>query len=80
MGTKDSDQFNFEQSIDKLSQIVEQMEKGDLPLEQALKQFESGIKITRECQTALKSAQQKVEQLIEKNGNTEIGEYDSSDD
>ncbi len=51
---------NFEQSLSELEAIVTELESGDLPLEQALKSFESGIKLTRECQTALTDAEQKV--------------------
>jgi exodeoxyribonuclease VII small subunit len=44
------------------------MESGDLSLEDSLKTFEEGIKLTRECQQALKTAEQKVNLLIEQNG------------
>ena len=47
------------------------MEKGDLTLEASLTTFEEGIKLTRECQQALKTAEQKVKLLIEKNGTVE---------
>jgi exodeoxyribonuclease VII small subunit len=66
MATKKS--FPFEDSLSKLEELVERMENGDLSLEDSLKSFEEGIKLTRECQSALKSAEQKVKLLIEKNG------------
>ncbi len=66
MVTKKS--FPFEDSLSKLEELVEQMENGDLSLEDSLKSFEEGIKLTRECQKALKSAEQKVKLLIEQNG------------
>lgn len=44
------------------------MEQGDLPLEKALKHFEKGISLAADCQQALASAEQKVTQLIEQNG------------
>lgn len=60
--------INFEQSLAELEQLVEAMEQGDLPLEEALKQFEKGISLASNCQKALLTAEQKVKQLVEKNG------------
>ena len=62
--------FPFEESLSKLEELVERMENGDLSLEDSLKSFEEGIKLTRDCQKALKSAEQKVKLLIEQNGET----------
>ncbi len=66
MATKKS--FPFEESLSKLEELVERMENGDLSLEDSLKSFEEGIKLTRDCQKALKTAEQKVKLLIEQNG------------
>ncbi len=63
--------FPFEESITKLEALVERMEDGNLSLEESLKTFEQGIKLTRECQLALQTAEQKVKLLIEKNGSVE---------
>lgn len=60
--------IDFEQALDQLEELVEDMENGDLTLEESLKAFEQGIKLTRECQTALSEAEQKVQMLIEENG------------
>lgn len=62
----------FEKALDELEKLVERLERGDLPLEQALKQFERGIALTRTCQEALKQAEQKVEILLKKNGSPEL--------
>jgi len=56
-------QPNLEKSLGDLEKIVEQLEDGDLSLEQALKQFEKGIKLSRDCQTALQAAEQRVQLL-----------------
>jgi exodeoxyribonuclease VII small subunit len=56
----------LEQSLEELEALVERLEGGDLPLEQALKEFERGVKLTRQCQTALKDAQQRVDILLKK--------------
>ncbi len=58
----------FEDSMAELEQLVEQMEQGDISLEESLKSFERGIKLTRTCQKALQDAEQKVQILLEKNG------------
>ncbi len=52
----------------ELEQLVEQMERGDISLEESLKSFERGIRLTRACQQALQDAEQKVQILLEKNG------------
>ncbi|HIF54027.1 MAG: exodeoxyribonuclease VII small subunit [Methylococcales bacterium] len=58
----------FEDSLEELAQLVEQMEQGELSLEESLKSFEKGIKLTSTCQKALQEAEQKVQILVEKNG------------
>jgi len=62
-------QPDLEKSLAELEKIVATLEEGDIPLEQALKQFEKGIKISRDCQTALQSAEQRVQVLM--NGDLE---------
>lgn len=64
MTTKKPGIQDFENSMRELEALVERLEQGDLPLEEALKQFERGVALTRACQTALKSAEQKVEILM----------------
>ena len=64
--TKNS--FAFEQSLAELETLVRKMESGDMSLEASLAAFEQGIKLTRDCQTALSDAEQKVQQLLCENG------------
>jgi exodeoxyribonuclease VII small subunit len=61
-------EMSFEEALLELEGIVEKLEKGQLSLDESLMLFEKGIKLVRECNDKLKSAQQKVEQLIEENG------------
>lgn len=76
--------FNFEEALANLEALVEAMEQGELSLEDSLKAFEQGIRLTRECQAALEQAEQKVQLLVkeghlpesvpyEGNGNDEDG-------
>lgn len=71
MSKKKSDSFDFEQALGDLEALVTAMEDGDLSLEQSMQAFEKGIKLTRECQTALKQAEQKVQLLLNEDGDTE---------
>lgn len=57
--------MTFEQTLDRLEAIAAQLERDDLPLEQALKLFEEGIARLREASTALADAEGKVRTLIE---------------
>jgi len=59
---------DFEKALQELETLVEKMEQGDMSLEASLKAFERGIQLTRTCQQALAEAEQKVEQLLEKQG------------
>lgn len=57
----------------ELEALVERLEQGDLPLEEALKQFERGVALTRACQAALKAAEQKVEILLKRSETEDAG-------
>lgn len=59
---------SFEQSLTDLESLVNHMEAGDLSLDESLKAFEQGVKLTRECQNMLDEAQQKVQILSEQGG------------
>ncbi|WP_251359042.1 exodeoxyribonuclease VII small subunit [Kangiella sp. TOML190] len=63
---------NFEQQLEQLEAIVDQLEDGDLPLDEALKVFEKGVKLSRQCQQHLAAAEQKVTILM--NGKEELFE------
>lgn len=60
--------FDFEQALDSLQTTVQQLESGDLSLEDALQAFEKGVGLTRDCQQALNQAQQRINVLLEQNG------------
>src|SRR6201999_3813759 len=55
---------SFEDSIRRLSEIVEALEAGDLPLEQSLALFEEGVKLSRASQATLDGAEKRVEELL----------------
>ena len=65
----------FEASLAELEKIVEQLENGDLPLEESLKLFESGVKLSRECRERLTDAERRIEVLMKDgNGNLNLSE------
>lgn len=55
---------NFESSLAALERVVRELERGDLPLEESLKLFEQGVKLSRECQERLNQAERRVEMLL----------------
>ncbi len=63
MAKNKTEVLDFEAAMAELEGLVERMETGDLPLEETLKQFERGVTLTRQCQQALKQAEQKVQIL-----------------
>ncbi|MEE3171628.1 MAG: exodeoxyribonuclease VII small subunit [Pseudomonadota bacterium] len=80
MANKKTDSFNFEQALENLEELVTAMEEGELSLEESLQAFEKGIKLTRECQSALKKAEQKVQVLINEVGDTKEFEFKEDND
>lgn len=67
---------DFEKALSELEALVSTMEKGDMSLEESLKAFEAGIKLTRDCQAKLSEAEQKVEMLIEQQGELQLTDFD----
>lgn len=73
---KKTESLTFEQSMQELEAIVHKMEQGELPLEEALQQFERGIQLARLSQQKLKDAEQKVQILMNQNGQTNLLDFD----
>jgi len=73
----DKKNINLEKSLADLEALVAELEGGELSLEDAMKKFEQGIKLTRTCQNILKDAEQKVEILLENNGEDTLTSFDN---
>lgn len=71
---------DFEKALTELEEIVATLERGDLSLDAALKHFERGIALTRQCQASLKDAELKVEKLVEKDGKASLEPFEPEDD
>jgi len=74
-----SSSFGFETALAELEALVTRMESGDLTLEDSLEAFEKGIGLTRQCQEALSAAEQRVQLLMERNGQSEAQPFQSGD-
>ena len=68
----------FEAALAELESLVTRLEAGDLPLDEALRTFEQGVRLTRECQGALAAAQQKVQLLLQRGDNVAIEDIDAA--
>jgi len=66
----------FEDCLQRLEQIVDELEKGNVPLEQALKLFEEGVQLSASCRKELEEAEGKVEILLKQNGKLQPEPYE----
>ncbi len=76
---QDAKPLDFEAAMRDLEELVERLEHGDLPLEESLAAFERGVMLTRSCQVALKEAEQKVEILLRKAGESRVEVFDADE-
>lgn len=80
MGTGSMAEKRFETALARLEEIVQGLEKGDLPLEQSLKLFEEGVKLARLLNKRLDEAERKVEILLkDKSGNISAQPFDEEE-
>lgn len=79
MTAKKERKIDFEKSLAELEELVEEMESGELSLEDSLKAFEKGMKLSRDCQEALAAAEQKVRLLIDDKEEPEFADYPADD-
>lgn len=70
---------DFEKSLEELESLVDQLESGDLSLDQSLKQFKRGVELTRHCQGVLNEAQQVVQKLVDTNDESSAVPLDQGD-
>ena len=71
---------DFEQSLSDLEALVSRMEQGELTLDDSLAAFEDGIRLTRECQSFLDQAEQKVQILSSNEGKLTVAPFDTEQD
>jgi len=80
MNSTNAKQQTFEASLASLEKIVRRLEQGDLSLEESLKLFEDGVKLSRECQERLNQAERRIEVLLKDgDGNPVLHEIKKED-
>jgi exodeoxyribonuclease VII small subunit len=68
--------LDYEAAVTELESLVERLEKGDISLEESLKLYENGVLLTRDCQDALQTAEQKVQMLLKQSGQSTLVDFD----
>lgn len=68
MDKQQFESLSFEQAMDKLEKIVEQLDRGEVPLEEAIELFQQGMELSKLCGQKLDSVEKKIEVLIEQDG------------
>lgn len=79
MNSKSDELPDFEKALEELEALVEQLESGDLSLDDSLKQFKRGVELTRHCQGVLDRAQQSVEKLLDTDDEDSAVPFDTGD-
>ena len=74
----DNPPIDFEKALAELEGLVERLERGDVPLDEALRTFERGVALTRHCQASLQAAQQKVEILLKRSGQAQVEPFEEA--
>jgi len=69
-------ELSFESALQKLEGIVDRLEGGELPLEEALAAFEEGVALSRRCAGQLEAAERRIEVLVERNGGLATESFD----
>lgn len=73
-------ELKFEEALKKLEKIVEDLEKGDISLDEALKKYQEGIELSRVCSARLENAKKKIDVLVKnKKGDYELKPLDEVD-
>ena len=76
MAKKKIENLSFEESMSELEHIVQDLESGELSLEEAMSLFERGLSLSHASQNKLQQAEQKIQMLVNKNGQPELTDFD----
>lgn len=66
--TKENESLTFEESMKSLEELVENLEKGDVPLEEAISMFQEGMKLSKDCQDRLQKVEKKMTEVLSEDG------------
>ncbi len=67
MAERDGDakqELSFEAALAELERVVQELERGDLPLDEAILRYQSGMRLVRDCRDRLKAAEQRIEMVL----------------
>lgn len=70
------DSPTFEQALEALERVVDRLEDGELPLEEALVEFERGVALSRRCSDQLDAVERRIEMLIDHNGRKSVRPFE----
>ena len=71
---------NFEEKMKDLENLVAELEKGDLNLDESVNKFEEGMKISKECNDILQKAERRISILLEKDGDLTEKDFNNNED
>ena len=69
--------LKFEEAMQQLEEIVTNLERGDVPLEEALDQFQKGVSLSKFCKETLQNVEQTLTKIVDENGNEKLFEENS---
>ena len=72
------DALTFEHALDRLEAVVDRLEGGELPLEEALAAFEEGVKLSRRCSEQLSAAERRIEVLVREGDDVAVRPFDAT--
>lgn len=70
------EELSFEESLEKLEEIVNKLENGDIPLDEAIEKFETAMKLVKICNEKLEAAEESIAKIVQDNG--ELVEFNSN--
>ncbi len=71
MSEAKNEELSFEEAMNQLEAVVEQLEQGDVPLEQAISMFQEGMALSKQCHTKLEKVEAQMEQILHEDGELE---------
>jgi exodeoxyribonuclease VII small subunit len=80
MAKKKVDNLSFEEALNELDTIVQNLEQGEMSLEESMTLFERGLNLSQVSQTKLQDAEQKIKILLEKNGQAQLSDFELTTD
>ncbi|EZH67714.1 exodeoxyribonuclease VII small subunit [Bacillaceae bacterium JMAK1] len=77
--TTNDEKLTFEQAMTNLEEIINQLEAGDVPLEQAIDMYQQGMKLSKQCHEQLQNVEKKMDQIVNEDGEVESFQISEED-